>query len=272
MSLVLNVMGLSIPMAHSLRKTPTWGVPRRASSFLPDLVDTRPSRRRNEQEARTTFLCPPCGNTSTRDRMKGADEMPNLSVHRIARLLATALVLAAAAVLPASSATAGTPCTITGTSGDDLLRGTNGPDVICGLGGDDRIRGRLGNDLLRGGDGDDNLFGNAGPDRLIGGSGSDFMVAGRGRDRSFGGPGQDFSGVSSRGPDRWAGGAGTDHLTDFSGLDRIAGGPGADGCLATEDGVGGDSIRGGPGRDTGDADDTDIVSSLEIQGRVCFAD
>jgi hemolysin type calcium-binding protein len=97
-------------------------------------------------------------------------------------------------------------------------------------------------------------------------------VAGRGSDVSFGGPGQDFSGVDSRGPDRWAGGAGTDHLTDFKGPDRISGGPGADSCLATEDGVGGDTIRGGPGRDTGDADDADVVSSLEIQGLVCFAD
>jgi hypothetical protein len=54
-------------------------------------------------------------------------------------------------------------------------------------------------------------------------------------------------------------------------LDALGTAP-RDGCLATEDGAGGDTIRGGPGRDTGDADDADVVSSLEIQGLVCFAD
>jgi hypothetical protein len=38
MSLVLDVNGLSIRMAHSLRKTPAYEGVRRASSFLPRLL------------------------------------------------------------------------------------------------------------------------------------------------------------------------------------------------------------------------------------------
>ena len=48
-------------------------------------------------------------------------------------------------------------CTITGTAGDDVLRGTRRADVICGLGGDDRIAGRGGNDAIYGDAGDDRI-------------------------------------------------------------------------------------------------------------------
>lgn len=98
------------------------------------------------------------------------------------------------------------------------------------------------------------------------------MIPGRGRDLSRGGLGQDFSGVQSAGNDTWHGGPGADHLTDFRGADDLFGGGGGDPCLATQDGVGDDSIRGGPGRDIGDADAGDTVSSVEVQGVVCFAD
>jgi hypothetical protein len=76
------------------------------------------------------------------------------------------------------------PCTITGTEGDDRLRGTRGDDVICGLEGDDVIDGRggddalfgdAGNDRIDGGDGDDNLYGSEGDDRLDGGRGDDVV-------------------------------------------------------------------------------------------------
>ena len=50
-------------------------------------------------------------------------------------------------------------CTITGTSGPDILFGTPGRDVICGLGGNDRIDGLGGNDVLIGGPGADQLNG-----------------------------------------------------------------------------------------------------------------
>lgn len=63
-------------------------------------------------------------------------------------------------------------CTITGTDGDDVLRGRAGDDVICGLGGDDR---------LSGGKGDDVLYGGRGQDRLNGGAGRDTCLSGEAR-------------------------------------------------------------------------------------------
>ena len=65
------------------------------------------------------------------------------------RRLAGGAVVAAALLVPAPSAALPTEatlfgaagCTITGTAGDDVLRGTPQADVICGLHGDDAIRG-----------------------------------------------------------------------------------------------------------------------------------
>jgi Ca2+-binding RTX toxin-like protein len=59
--------------------------------------------------------------------------------------------------------------TITGTSGDDLLRGGAGNDIL---------RGGNGNDVLMGGDGDDVLIGGAGNDVLMGGAGNDSAIYG----------------------------------------------------------------------------------------------
>ena len=61
----------------------------------------------------------------------------------------------------------------TGTSMNDLLRGTPYADQILGLGGDD---------VLSGWGGDDDLQGGAGNDRLIGGPGADTMNGGPGMD------------------------------------------------------------------------------------------
>ena len=81
-------------------------------------------------------------------------------------------------------------CTITGTAGNDRLRGTRRDDVICGLGGDDRIDGR---------DGDDAVFGDAGSDWIDGGDDEDTLYGGDGDDRLDGEQGWD---VLSRGPER----------------------------------------------------------------------
>jgi hypothetical protein len=79
-------------------------------------------------------------------------------------------------------------CTITGTAGPDVLRGSSRNDVICGLGGDDvligrggrdRLVGGSGNDVLRGGPGDDTLVGDDGTDRASGGPGTDRCIAER---------------------------------------------------------------------------------------------
>jgi Ca2+-binding RTX toxin-like protein len=89
-------------------------------------------------------------------------------------------------LLPLSSASAGplsttdddvsSPCTITGTEHNDILRGTPDNDVICAYGGNDIIFGNGGNDRLYGGPGRDTLVGGAGYDQLYGGEGDDLLV------------------------------------------------------------------------------------------------
>jgi hypothetical protein len=102
-------------------------------------------------------------------------------------------------------------CTITGTSGPDILVGTPGPDVICGLGGDDVIKGGAGNDVL---------YGDAGNDRLVGDSGGDYLYGDGGDDTLVGGSGADVV----------AGGPGADQLTGSSGADHLDGEGGTDVC------------------------------------------
>ena len=53
-------------------------------------------------------------------------------------------------------------CTITGTSGDDTLRGTADRDIMCALAGDDFVLGRRGNDLILLGPGEDGFNGGRG--------------------------------------------------------------------------------------------------------------
>lgn len=76
--------------------------------------------------------------------------------------------------------------TIVGDEGDNVLRGSPGPDVIWG-GGADLIDGRGGNDRICGGPGRDALKGGKGRDRLDGGPGFDVLIGGTGRDRCRGG-------------------------------------------------------------------------------------
>lgn len=96
----------------------------------------------------------------------------------------------------------GVACTVTGTSGSDVLRGTSDDDVLCGLGGADVLFGGGGDDILFGGDGDDVLFGGGGDDVLDGGKGDDVVVGGGGADTLVDGPGADLL----------AGGAGVDSV------------------------------------------------------------
>jgi Ca2+-binding RTX toxin-like protein len=84
------------------------------------------------------------------------------------------------------------PCTITGTSGADMLGGTSSSDVICGLGGNDTIGGGSGNDIIRAGPGSDRIQGDAGKDVLQGGDGNDWIWARDGtHDHVNGGRGYD---------------------------------------------------------------------------------
>jgi len=96
-----------------------------------------------------------------------------------------------------------TSCTITGTSGNDVLSGTSGRDVSCGLGGADTLKGVEGADEIRGGPGQDILQGNLGKDAVIGGGGADRLYGGEGNDAL-----DSKDGVI--GNDRLDGGPGTD--------------------------------------------------------------
>jgi Ca2+-binding RTX toxin-like protein len=102
-------------------------------------------------------------------------------------------------------------CTISGTTGPDILVGTPHRDVICGLGGNDVLDGNDGNDILRGGPGNDLLNGGNGNDVLGGGLGADKLQGDRGRDRVYGGLGRDTIFAWDGFADRLDGGAGSDH-------------------------------------------------------------
>ncbi len=91
--------------------------------------------------------------------------------------------------------------TLKGTSGDNVLTGTElndnlfggrGDDLLVGLGGNDKLEGGKGNDRLFGGDGNDRLDGGKGNDFLDGGKGNDFLDGGKGRDFVDGGAGNDI--------------------------------------------------------------------------------
>lgn len=167
--------------------------------------------------------------------------------------------------LPATPAAAGTiPCAITGTEGDDVLVGTEGPDVFCdrggndqivGLGGDDVVWDGPGDDRIEAGEGDDIVFLSAGHNTVLGGGGDDRLgspLAAGITDGSTldGGPGDD-SITGGIGPDRLLGGEGRDAIAGQKGPDLIFGGPGADrlqgnrGDDYLDGGVGDDVLYGG---------------------------
>jgi Ca2+-binding RTX toxin-like protein len=115
-----------------------------------------------------------------------------------------------------------TTCTITGTSGADLLFGTPGRDVICGLGGNDVLDGNGGNDVLKAGPGRDLLNGGDGNDLLFGGLGADKLQGDHGRDVLFGGAGNDTFFVWDGFADRVDGGTGIDRAWRDK-FDRVVG-------------------------------------------------
>jgi Ca2+-binding RTX toxin-like protein len=93
---------------------------------------------------------------------------------------------------------------LSGTTGDDVIRATPGPDVVHARGGDDQVWGLGGNDEVCGGRGDD---------RIYGGRSDDSVHGGRGRDRVHGGRGGDFVDIADLvgGNDFGTGGRGEDH-------------------------------------------------------------
>lgn len=69
-----------------------------------------------------------------------------------------------------------------GTSGNDLILGSNKHDDLNGLGGNDCLVSGAGADNLSGGDGDDVLIGGNGNDQIDGGPGNDACFGENGND------------------------------------------------------------------------------------------
>jgi Ca2+-binding RTX toxin-like protein len=149
----------------------------------------------------------------------------------------------------------GLPATIVGTTGDDVIDGTNGDDVIVGLGGNDVINGGNGDDIICGNAGDDTLNGGTGDDTLLGSYGLDTLNGQNGVDTLDGGDGDDIlSGgnepdtlTGGNGNDSLAGGTGDDVLDGGANNDALAGDKGDDSLTG---GTGADSFSGGQGNDT----------------------
>ena len=135
--------------------------------------------------------------------------------------------------------------TLSGGTGDDIIKTKGGNDTAYGGAGNDRITGDVGNDVLYGGDGADiiialagldEIYGDAGNDRLYGGQDSDSIIGGAGNDKLLG----------NRGNDSLNGGAGVDDLRGGGGNDGLDGGANNDYLFG---GNGTDIIYGGAGND-----------------------
>ena len=81
--------------------------------------------------------------------------------------------------------------TVKGTSGSNILAGTNETDFIYGYGGNDSLKGFGSEDFIFGGDGEDNLSGGDGMDNLDGDDGADTLNGGGDNDWLEGGLGAD---------------------------------------------------------------------------------
>ncbi|MBO1351451.1 MAG: hypothetical protein EBE86_030645 [Hormoscilla sp. GUM202] len=117
--------------------------------------------------------------------------------------------------------------TITGTSQNDILRGTASGETIQGLAGNDRLYGNGSNDTVEGGNGNDLLYGRNGDDLLDGGAKKDRLYGGEGKDTLLGGDGHDIL-YGNNGDDLLDGGAGSDRLYGHAGNDTLDGGAGSD--------------------------------------------
>lgn len=150
---------------------------------------------------------------------------------------------------------------LTGSSGNDALRGDDQANTFNGFGGDDELRGRGGADVLDGGDGSDLMAGGTGLDVLIGGNPS-FRIApgvpGDTVDYSDESVGVSVNLQAPNSPDAQisgfenvVGSSGNDVLIGTTGPNRIAGGPGSD------------TIRDAPTADA-EADDIDGGSGDDV--------
>lgn len=85
----------------------------------------------------------------------------------------------------------GTPATMLGGDGDDVIYGATMGEIVYGGAGNDVIRSGGGRDRVYAGEGNNQVFGGPGRDRIFGGPGNDHLDGGPGRDRGYAGPGND---------------------------------------------------------------------------------
>lgn len=105
-----------------------------------------------------------------------------------------------------------------GSSGDDLITGTDSNDLILGLQGSDSIRGGGGADVIQG---------DEDPDKLYGGNDNDIVQGGQGSDLIYGETGNDIL-TGGLDDDMLSGANGNDKVYGGEGDDVLQGGPGAD--------------------------------------------
>src|SRR5215207_7895146 len=149
-------------------------------------TDEDPSRTDIYTMPAPTTLPPPSETAATTTMEQGEGVMGVAESMLIRRLTRGGL-----STEPDWGRSAQTACTLSGTSGADVLTGSPTDDIICGGAGADVIKGRGGNDTLKGARGADILYGGLGKDELRGGKGSDSLVGGRGADSHFGGDDND---------------------------------------------------------------------------------
>lgn len=157
-----------------------------------------------------------------------------------------------------------------GTDQADTLSGSGGDDAIRGGRGNDRLDGNAGNDTVMGGDGDDMLTGSFGNDTLRGEAGNDQLSDDLGNNLLDGGDGADaLSARSLAGAHTLLGGAGNDTLSGAGREVLLNGGTDNDrlsvGGWVLSNGSnqriqqGSATLIGGSGHDYLDADRVDIV-------------
>jgi hypothetical protein len=78
------------------------------------------------------------------------------------------------------------PDVVSGGEGSTEIEGGNGRDVICAEGGGDLVKSGPGKDLVDAGPGNDNVNTGAGRDRIFGGKGRDRCNGGKARDKASG--------------------------------------------------------------------------------------
>lgn len=187
-------------------------------------------------------------------------------------------------------ANSGKPCTLIGTTGDDIFIGSTSKEVFCGLAGNDIFQYSKGPDYIDAGDGSDTIDLseqlknatvdlNTGTATVKGGTATTFtgvenVITGKGADRIIGNDlpnfirSYSFEWLQSDGADYIEGRGGDDSIQSGGGDDQILGGTGDDSLIG---GFGDDTIDGGDGSnfcDTNDSFDDITTNCTESEGMV----